>query len=181
MDVFAGSEPSELISFRSGKEANGQPNLVLLGTSNTKETPTCNNPSVAEKTHGPIESEAAPDNAMSPQVVTLNRLPSAIETIEGTPSQSLSENNLSEKTSTSSLAKRVTTTFMSQSPDYSPSLIILLASDNSSSEESVQAYFARKVNSMEMGAIKRPSTDSQGTIPRRSESEAVTVTPAVNT
>ena len=78
MDVFAGSEPREFIPFRLGKEANGQPNLVLPGTSNTEETPKCNNPSVAEETDGPNESEAAPDTTMSSQGVTLNRLPSAI-------------------------------------------------------------------------------------------------------
>ena len=70
---------------------------------------------------------------------------------------------------------------MLQSPDHSPSLINLLASDNSSSEESVRAYFARKVNFMEMEATKRSLTDSQRTIPKESESEAVTVTPATNT
>ena len=180
MDVFAGSEPREFISFRLGKEANGQPKLVLPRTSNTEEMSTNNNSSVAEKTHVPNESQAVPHTAIPTQEVGLNRLPSAIEIIEGTPSQSSSETNPSGRTSSSSMAKQVTAIPRSQSPDYSPSLINLLASDNSSSEESVQAYFARRVSSMEAGTSKLPSTEDQGAFGKESESEAVAVTPAAN-
>ena len=170
-----------MIPFHLGKEPIGQPKQTYPGTSSTEETPASNNPNVAGETISPDESKNEPGCATSSQIVTLDRLPSAIEIIECTPSQSSSEIDHSEKTSSSVVAKNVTTIFMSQSPDYSPCLINLLASDSSSSEETVQAYFNQKVISMEMEAPKRSLPDSQRLIPKESEIEAVTVTPAANT
>ena len=63
---------------------------------------------------------------------------------------------------------------MPQSPDYSPALINLLASDNSNSEESVQTDFARKVEGMEVGTLDRTLTGGQ--IPQSEESKNAVIT-----
>ena len=65
-------------------------------------------------------------------------------------------------------------------PDYSPSLINMLASDHSSSEESIQSYFARKIKYKEGEEANKD--DSTKTLPpiRESDSSPMTITPAGN-
>ena len=65
------------------------------------------------------------------------------------------------------------------SPDYSPSLINLLASDNSRPGESIKAKLARKMRSLGKQVLEREPSEL-GALLRESGSEPVCVTPALN-
>ena len=66
------------------------------------------------------------------------------------------------------------------SPDYSPSLISIIASDHSSSGESIQSYFARKIKCKE--GEETNEGDLSKTLPpiKESDSSPITITPASN-
>ena len=64
------------------------------------------------------------------------------------------------------------------SPDYSPSLINMLASDQSSSEESIQSYFTRKVRCTEGDASKNGNLSKTLSPIKESDSSPISITPA---
>ena len=72
-----------------------------------------------------------------------------------------------------------------QSPDYSPSLLRLLGTVNSSSGESFQSYLARKLvdrgEGEEVSKIGEPGSSSRQNLGSKTNvSDAITITPAVN-
>ena len=65
-----------------------------------------------------------------------------------------------------------------QSPDYTPILVNLLASEISSSGESMQAYITRKTEGREFELANQPQPTEPRLIVKESESSPITVTPA---
>ena len=82
MDIFAGSEPREFISFRLGKESNGQPTRTESESNSNGETSMITNPPAAEETHGLEAQGTAITSPTTPSPGPLRLLTSGIEIIE---------------------------------------------------------------------------------------------------
>ena len=156
MDNFAGSEPREFIPFHLSKGPNGQPRQAMSEGNQTEDLHINPSPDAAEQTTSPSVSENLLSTAPESRPASPPLLPSAIEIVEGTPSQSSTEADCSERANSANAVKEASASHVSQSPDYSPSMINLLASDNSSSAESLQTYFGRKVSIMEATGTESP-------------------------
>ena len=151
MDSFAGSEPREFISFYLGKEANGQPARAWTENSDISAITEAINSNAVQETAGTdsVEGTSASIKQPLPQTCSHEILPSDIEIIEDVSSQASSDHECFGRPTVNLPITRDLASQLPQSPDYSPFMIIMLASDYSSSGESVQAYFARKIRSRE--------------------------------
>ena len=177
MDNFAGSEPREFIPFHLSKGPNGQPRQTMSEGNQTEDLHIKPSPDAAEQTTSPGVSENLLSTAPESRSASPPLLPSAIEIVESTPSQSSTEADCSERANSATAVKEASASHVSQSPDYSPSMINLLASDNSSSVESLQTYFGRKVSSMEATGTESPVGLNLPVPPKESVSEPITITP----
>ena len=146
-------------SFYSGTETNVQPAQTSTDSGTISSRPTLLQPNVAEETDrltNVVDTATFP-NQIASSPMPLKLLQSAIEIIEEATSKSLSGHGPVDNTATQSSISGDPASKRSQSPDYSPSLINMLASENSSSGESVQAYVARKIRDQE---VERPEGSS---------------------
>ena len=176
MDNFAGSEPRNFIPFYLGERSNGQPRQVLVEDNKNEEPPMNPSTDVAEETVSPGTAANVLQTDSSIQL-----LPSAIEIIEGTPSQSSTEKEAPETADSSVTALKTFTSNIPHSPDYSPSLLNLLKTDSSSSGESVQSYFTKKVSRIEEGPNESPLVAGSSSSQKESVSEPITINPGSNT
>ena len=147
MDSFAGSEPREFIPFYLGTESNGQPAQTSTDGRTINGSTTLQQSNEAEQTNcltNVTDTSTSPNQVAAP-TIPLSLLHTAIEIIEDNTSHSSTSQDPVENTSTKSSISEDLASKRPHSPDYSPSLINLLASENSSSGESVQAFIARKV------------------------------------
>ena len=181
MDNFAGSEPRNFIPFYLGERSNGQPRQVLAEDNENEELPMNPATDVAEKTVSPGTAENVLPTDPRTQSTSVHLLPSAIEIIEGTPSQGLTEKDSSEPIDSSTAALKTFSSNIPQSPDYSPSLLNLLKTDNSSSGESVQSYFTKKVSRIERGLNESPLVVSPSSSQKESVSDPITNNPGPST
>ena len=90
MDNFAGSEPREFIPFHLSKGPNGQPRQAMSEGNQTEDLHINPSPDAAEQTTSPGVSESLLSTAPESRPTSPPLLPSAIEIVEGTPSQSSS-------------------------------------------------------------------------------------------
>ena len=180
MDIFAGSEPREFISFRLGKESNGQPTRTESESNSNGETSMIPNPPAAEETHGLEAQETTVTSPTMPSLGPLRLLTSGIEIIEETSSHASLEQDSKGTDSPESSIQADPKSQLPGSPDYSPSLINLLATDASSSEESVQAYFARKMMSLGDETFTQGAPSETNSLLKASESGKLCVTPGLN-
>ena len=107
-------------------------------------------------------------------------LTSGIEIIEETSSHASLGQDSKGTNSPESSIQADPKSQLSGSPDYSPSLINLLATDASSSEESVQAYFARKMMSLGDETFTHGAPSETNSSLKASESGKLCVTPGLN-
>ena len=178
MDSFAGSEPREFIPFYSGKESNDQPNPTSAEIHNTGGASGSASGNVAEQTFGPTCEKGSSDPLQQSSDQQLSDiLPTAIEIIEETSSHTSAARESGGDLSPASVPAMDLRYPGLQSPDYSPSLLKLLGTDNSSSGESVQAYITRKFETLGE-EIGEPGPSSKGIM--QSESNPISVTPALN-
>ena len=181
MDSFAGSEPREFIPFLLGTESNGQP----VQTSTNNESIGENNP-----TQRPDESVQTSSPSTEIEATTLHNpttslptspsiLPTAIEIIEGSGSQTSSGHDSSVKNVALTSVDHQTTD-RQESPDYTPSMVNPFASGNSSSGESIQAYLNRKIGSLE-GDLQRQEALGEANVGvKASESEPSMMIPTTS-
>ena len=181
MDNFSGSEPRNFIPFCLVERANGQPRQVLAEDNENEEPPMNPATDVAEETVSPGTAENVLQTDPGTQSTTVHLLPSAIEIIEGTPSQGSTEKNSSEPTDSSIAALKTSSPTIPQSSDYSPSLLNLLKTDNSSSGESVQSYFTKKVSRIERGPNESPLVVGPSSSQKESVSDPITINPGPST
>ena len=111
-----------------------------------------------------------------------NLLPSAIENIEESSSHASMKYDLGGQSPAASVTEPDPKSQRPQSPDYSPSLLKLLVTDNSSSGESLQSYVARKLVAREENEgtetiSKTGPSNTQIIQSKTSVSEAITITP----
>ena len=151
MDSFAGSEPREFIPFYLGIDANGQPVQESTENNGIGNEPGAANSQAAQETNSTSVNEGVlvSSQQTSCPLITRELPPTSIEIIEDAGSQSSSTQGNTEGTRIDLLTTMDPASQSPHSPDYSPSLINMLASDQSSSEESIQSYFARKVKCTE--------------------------------
>ena len=144
MDSIAGSEPRETIPFYLAKGANTQPAQTSTGNNEIGAIPEAVNSNAAQETAGtnPVVGISTSTQLPLPQTSSHELLPSGIEIIEDISSQSSSGHECSGRSSVDLPTTRDLASQLPQSPDHSSSLIKMLASDNKSSGESVQAYFS---------------------------------------
>ena len=178
MDSFAGSEPREFIPFYLGKESNDQPNPTSAEIHNTGGASCSASGNVAEQTFGPACERGSTDTLQQPSDQQLSDiLPTAIEIVEETSSHTSAARESGGDLSPASVSAIDSRYPGLKSPDYSPSLLKLLGTDNSSSGESVQAYITRKLETHDE-EIGEPGPSSKWT--KQSESNPISVTPALN-
>ena len=96
--------------------------------------------------HEVEKNSTAPIPQASDQQSLAKVLPTAIEIIEESSSQTSGTQETEGGVSPDTLTEMDPKAQGLQSPDYSPSLLKLLGSDPSSSEESMQAYLSRKLD-----------------------------------
>ena len=181
MDNFAGSEPRNFIPFYLGERSNGQPRQVPAQDNENEEPPMNPATDVAEETVSPGTAENELPTDPRTQSTSVHLLPSAIEIIEGTSSQGSTEKDSSEPIDSSTAALKSFSSNIPQSPDYSPSLLNLLKTDNSSSGESVQSYFTRKVSRIERGLNESPLVVSPSSSQKESVSDPIIINPGPST
>ena len=181
MDNFAGSEPRNFIPFYLGERSNGQPRQVLAQDNENEEPPMNPATDVAEETVSPGTTENELPTDPRTQSTSVHLLPSAIEIIEGTSSQGSTEKDSSEPIDSSTAALESFSSNIPQSPDYSPSLLNLLKTDNSSSGESVQSYFTKKVSRIERGLNESPLVVSPSSLQKESVSDPIAINPGPST
>ena len=147
MDSFAGSKPCKFIPFYLGTETNGQPAQTSTDSRTINGSTTLQQSNEAEQTNrltNVTDTSTSPNQVVA-STMPLSLLPTAIEIIEDSTSHSSTSQDPVENASSKSSIPEDLAPKRPHSPDYSPSLINLLASEDSSSGESVQAYIARKV------------------------------------
>ena len=180
MDSFAGSEPRELIPFYLGTESNGQPAQTSTNIESIRENNLTQRPDGAAQTSSPATVEEATSTskqATSPPT-SPSVLPTAIEIIEGSGSQTSSEQDSTARNADSSTPAVSQQTPQPPSPDYTPSVINPFASGNSSSGESIQTYLTRKIGSLEEDLRKQEAlVGAIGTV-KASESEPLVLIPS---
>ena len=181
MDNFAGSEPRNFIPFYLGERSNGQPRQVPAQDNENEEPPMNPATDVAKETVSPGTAENELPTDPRTQSTSVHLLPSAIEIIEGTSSQGSTEKDSSEPIDSSTAALKSFSSNIPQSPDYSPSLLNLLKTDNSSSGESVQSYFTKKVSRIERGLNESPLVISPSSSQKESVSDPITINPGPST
>ena len=147
-----------------------------------EENPEVIYPHSAQRTVGTDSIEGALTSTQQPshQAITRELPPSSIEIIEDAGSQTSSIKGSTEGTKADLLTTRDPVSQPPHSPGYSPSLINMLASDRSSSGESIQSYFARKIKCKEDEETNEG--DSSKTLPpiKESDSSLITITPDDN-
>ena len=181
MDNFAGSEPRNFIPFYLGEKSNGQPRQVRAEDNQNEEPPMNPSTDVAEETVSPGTAENVLQTDPGTQSTSVHLLPGAIEIIDGTPSQGSTEKDSSEPNDSSIAALKTFSSNIPQSPDYSPSLLNLLKTDNSSSGESVQSYFTKNVSRIERGPNESPLVVGPSSSQRESVSDPITINPGPST
>ena len=146
MDSFVGSEPREFIPFHLGFESNGQPAPTSTNNESIGENNPTQRPDESVQTSSPsTEIEATTlDNPTTSLPTSPSILPTAIEIIEGSGSQTSSGHDSSVKNVALTSVDHQTTD-RQESLDYTPSMVNPFASGNSSSGESIQAYLNRKL------------------------------------
>ena len=148
MDSYAGKEPREFIPFHLGKEPNGQPNQTVTENNNPSSSTGITKDVATNETPGQEVEKSldAPIPQTSDQQPLVRELPTAIEIIEEGSSQASGTQGTKSRLSPATLTEIDTRSQGLQSPDYSPSLLNLLGTDGSSSEESIQTYLTRKLD-----------------------------------
>ena len=178
MDSFAGSEPREFIPFYLGKESNGQPNQSSTEDHNTGGATEIACDNVAKQTSSSALEGGSSDPLQQTSGLQLSDLlPTAIEIIEETSSHVSAAHESGGDLSPASVPAMDSKFQGLTSPDYSPSLLKFLGTDNSSSGESVQTYITRKLGTQNE-EIGEPGPSSRRT--RESESNSIALTPALN-
>ena len=168
-------------------ETNGQPLQTSLETDNATEIPPVAQSTTEIMPPGTEKSDTgrAYTQQLTEEIALPNLLPSGIEIIEEKSSQASMELDSGGKSPSASVSEPDPMSQRPQSPDYSPSLLRLLGTNNSSSGESFQPYFARKLvdreEEEEVKKIGEPGPSSRQNIgSKTSVSEAITLTPAAN-
>ena len=177
MDSFAGSEPLEFISFRLGNESNGQPAQTDKSPNGSGDDNLDQRSSVVQETVSPTVVNRTDE--MSPLTCTVC-LPTGIEIIEGSGTQSSTEQGSSVKDAASIGSPVRGRTPKQPSPHYSPFFVNPLASGNSSSGESIQAYLDRKIQSLEKDMRDHENRLGKGDNSKASESEPLTLIPSTS-
>ena len=118
------------------------------------------------------EAASSPKQTVSPTTFP-SVLSTVIEIIEGSESQTSSEQKSSTKNADTSTPAVCQLTPRPESPDYSPSLVNPFASGNSSSGESVQASLTRKIESLENDLRKQEALVETKDTVKASESEPI--------
>ena len=170
---------ARICSFLFRKKSNRQPVQATTESNNMSGDTEVTEDEVAEKTFGPeVEKSATmPLPQTSDQQLLSNVLPTAIEIIEESSSQASVVQGTEGGLSPASLTEMDPKSLGLQSSDYSPSLLRLLGTDNSSSEASMQAYLSRKLDTRRE-EIGEPGPSSKQT--KGSMSDPNSVTPALN-
>ena len=172
MDSFAGSESRDFIPFYLGNELNGQPKQTQLEDQSAGGNSNSATANDASETASPIP----PDLGTTPAIHSPRIMASGIEILEYQSSRSsVTAPDLSAKQDENEHTTVDAITQVLQSPDYSPPFINLLASENDSSDESLQAYVARKVESMRMGLSDQFRRREQLPTLKESETELITI------
>ena len=179
MDSFAGNEPREFVPFPLGKESNGQPVQATTEGNNMRGDTEVTEDEVAEETFGPEVEKSAnvPLPQTSDQQLLSSVLPTAIEITEESSSQASVVQGTEVGLSPASFTETDPKAPGLQSPDYSPSLLMLLGTDNSSSEESVQDDLSSKLDTRKEERSEQGPSSIQT---KGSLSDPISVTPALN-
>ena len=177
MDSFAGSEPLKFISFRLGTESNGQPAQTDKSHNGSGDDELDQRSSVVQETASATVANRTDE--VSPLTST-GYLPTGIEIIEGSGTQSSTEQKSSVRDAASIGSPVQGHASKQPSPDYSPSYINPLASGNSSSGESIQAYLNRKIQSLEKDMRTHEDQLGKGDTSKASESEPLTLIPSTS-
>ena len=177
MDSFAGSEPLEFISFRLGNESNGQPSQTDKSPNGSGDDYLDQRSSVVQETVSPTVVNRTDE--MSPLTSTVC-LPTGIEIFEGSGTQSSTDQGSSVKDAASIGSPVRGRTPKQPSPDYSPFFVNPLASGNSSSGKSIQAYLDRKIQSLEKDMRDHENRLGKGDNSKASESEPLTLIPSTS-
>ena len=177
MDSFAGSEPRDFISFSLANESNGQPAQTDKSPNGSGDDDLDQRSSVVQETVSPTVANRTDE--ISPLTFT-GCLPTGIEIIEGSGTQSSTEQGSSVKDAASIESPVQGCIPRPSSPDYSPSFVNPLASGNSSSAESIQAYLNRKIQSLEKDMRDNEDRVDKGDNPKASESEPLTLIPSTS-
>ena len=180
MDSFAGNEPREFIPFYLGIDANGQPVQESTENNGIENEPGAANSQTAQETSSTSVKEGVlvSSQQTSSPLITCKLPPTSIEIIEDSGSQSSSTQGNIEGTRVDPLTTMDPASQPPHSPDYSPSLINMLASDQSSSEESIQSYFTRKVRCTEGDASNNGNLSKTLSPIKESDSSPISITPA---